>query len=873
MPNMQSDSRPILPSLPPRHISRPRLLTALNESADLPLILLSAEPGAGKTVLLTDWALHLQAPVVWLAPAAEDATPRRFFSLFTSALRARPADPEDLRSIPTPRGSPTNLVFSLLSGMPGAPLPVTVIIDDAHVLTDPAIASFLDKLARSGHPRLRLVLAGRSDPPLPLHRYRLAGQLCELRAKDLAMTAMEMRELLVAHGVTLPAAAFATLRARTEGWTAGVRLSAMRMEHTEDPAEFVSELALGQGSIGEYFIAEVLDRQPEPLRRLLIETSFLDEVTEPLAEAITGMDGCAEMLAELARSNSFLVAADAARTRFRHHQLFAEVLRHLLRRQAKQALPELLVRASASFEQSGDLTEALSWAVQAGDRQRAAALLVRGGLAQAFVRRHSLPCAELTDLFLRSPADCDQAADAAEFALATTVLMAATADAATAARELDRAAPAADEVPAEPGPLVTAGLVGLMLGIRAGNAPAVDAAADRLITGNGRPAGPPVPGLRGAVLLAEATTHFWQGKHDDVDTLLTEALAAAEQDGPQVLELDVLATMAYVDSYRSRPRHAGDAALRALSLLTKHSDLTAPPLLNLAEAIRSFTAADFTAAARALEATRLPDAVSSDPGVPAALTLGHAALLRWNGRISEARTALQLLTGTPGLPLLDAYRDIILADIETALGRPHAAIRLLQHHHESELSVLVSIPRARALLALHDLPSAESCTRTALTAPNAQLNRSVLVDAMLCDAQIAQLKNDQGRALEMIAGALEIANDEIVLSFLRVTDVFSGLLARHPAITAQWPEPPAGAQANSATADGHRAAGGLPQPLTQREHALLCFLATSMTTAEIADELCLSVNTVKTHLASIYRKLAARRRREAVLRARQLELI
>jgi hypothetical protein len=173
-----------------------------------------------------------------------------------------------------------------------------VVIDDAHVLTRSDVLDGLDNLICGWQPGLSLILAARSDPLLPLHRYRLAGQMYELRATDLAMTPSEIQEVLTAHHVTLEPRTFDILAARTEGWPAGVRLSAMRMEGTESPADFVSELALDVGSIGEYLVNEVIRRQPEPFRRLLIETSFLDEVTGPLADAITGMTGCGDMLTD-----------------------------------------------------------------------------------------------------------------------------------------------------------------------------------------------------------------------------------------------------------------------------------------------------------------------------------------------------------------------------------------------------------------------------------------------------------------------------------------------------------------------------------------------------------------------------------------------
>jgi len=144
------------------------------------------------------------------------------------------------------------------------------------------------------------------------------------------MTPAEIRDVLALHGVTLGERDRGLLAARTEGWAAGVRLSAMRMEGAEYPADFVSSLALYQGSISEYLVDGVLRQQPEAQRRLLIETSFLDEVTGPVADRVTGMTGCGEMLADLARENPFVIPLDEAQTRFRYHQLFAEVLRYLV---------------------------------------------------------------------------------------------------------------------------------------------------------------------------------------------------------------------------------------------------------------------------------------------------------------------------------------------------------------------------------------------------------------------------------------------------------------------------------------------------------------------------------------------------------------
>jgi LuxR family maltose regulon positive regulatory protein len=262
--------------------------------------------------------------------------------------------------------------------------------------------------------------------------------------------------------------------------------------------------------------------------------------------------------------------------------------------------------------------------------------------------------------------------------------------------------------------------------------------------------------------------------------------------------------------------------------------------------------------------------VGSDPGIAAAIVVGQASILIGRGQVSQARIMLQE-AGHRIPPVLAVQRDIMLADLDTSLGRPRAALRLLGSYQGSEFAALTAVPRARAHLALGDLRGARDCVRTVLTTASAQAGRFVLVDAMLCDAQIAQLSDDPGRAIEVLIRALEIARGEIILPFVQAKDVFAALLARHPAVAARWPVPRPGTAEEPSS--GVMTLGDLPEPLTQRELTVLRFLPTDMSTVEIADELCLSVNTVKTHMAAIYRKLPARRRREAVHRARQLELI
>jgi LuxR family transcriptional regulator, maltose regulon positive regulatory protein len=889
------DSRMTTPQLPLRHISRPRLLAQMNHGATRPLTLLSAGPGAGKTVLLADWSRRVGSRVAWLSPTAADSEPRRFWRLLQMALREADGT-EPISPVPLPRRAEIDAIQTVFSVVPDSADQLVVVIDDAHVLTHADVLEGLDSLIRSGGPEFRLVLAARSDPLLPLHRYRLAGLMHEVRAADLAMTPSEIAEILAAHHVTLAPRDFGLLTARTEGWAAGVLLSAMRMEGTEYPAEFVSELALDPGSIGEYLVDEVLSQLPEPRRRLLIQTSFLDEVTGPLADAVTGMTGCGDMLADLARENAFVIPLDPAQTRYRYHQLFGEILRYLLQRSMRSAVRGLHDRAADYFQDSGDLGNAVYWAAQLGDPPRVAKLLARGGFAHAFVHRQDLSGLGLHGSLTLDPAEEREPAPelelasgtdavrAAELAIARAAIAAVFADTDSAAREL-RSVPdlGRDVIATAPDLFVAAAVVRLVLGQKAGDAAAVDAAVDRVLGRDGDPPPPLAPGLRAAVLLAQAGTHLWHGRHDDVGTLLDAALADAEESGLPSLELEVLAMMAYVDSCWARINRAGDAVRRA-RFLGKKRGLSLPPVLELAVALRSLMAGDLAGQTRGLQQVLMPDVVGSDPGLGPAATLIQATALLAAGQPDQARATLR--QAGHRLPAgLAVSRDIMLADLDTSMERPRAALRRLRPYAGSDFAVLTALSRARAFLALDDLRSAQGCVRTVLTTPDSQTGRYTLVEALICDAQIAQLSNDPGRALEVLTRALEVAHEEIVLPFMHARETFGPLLARHPAVAAQWPVPAprdqadqaAGTDAAARNIQAAKAGTGispeLPDPLTQRELTILRFLATSMSTAEIAGELCLSVNTVKTHLAAIYRKLPASKRRDAVLRARQLELI
>jgi LuxR family maltose regulon positive regulatory protein len=813
-----ADFRFAVPALPPLHVLRQRLITRLDRAEACALILVCAGPGAGKTVLLADWARRCPAPVTWLALTREDDDPPRFWRQF---LESAQAAGQEFPPVAWTSGHTVELLDSVYGrSAPGQPR-LTVVLDDAHVLTDPGILDGLDRLVARWSHRVQLVLAARSDPLLPLHRYRLAGQSCEIRAVDLAMTTTETRALLRAHDVDLADDDLALLVDRTEGWSAGVRLAALRMQGTPAPAEFVALFAMDQGSIGEYLTQEVLARQPDDVARLLIETSFLDEVSGPLADAITGLPDCGAVLATLARTNSFVIPVDLTRTAFRYHQLFREVLRHLANRQSADRVRLRYSRAAQWYRSCGDLPGAVGWTVRSGDRAAVRQLLVHGGLAEVFVARR--PVAATARAELRRIADDEPPAEASaevrqEFAAARWAIDALTAEPAGRAAALP-----ADLTGAAAQVQVTVVLARLMLGQAAGAADVIDDAAQTLLSSASlTDAVADVRGLRASVLLAQARSRFTAGRFADVEPLLRRALAEAEPDDVPAVHLEILSVLAFVCTSATRMRHAREALDRAAELLAEHPGLPRPVVLDLAVARRAELEADWSTMGAAVDRTLAAGPIHADPGVAGTVAFMQACHLIACGELAQAGALLAHSPAlhTPVVGPLGVFRDCRRAEIEILLGRPHTALRLLRQYERSLFAPAAGVTVARAHLALGELAQAQAGISRVLTTPSVFVDRRLTVEALVCGAQIAGRAGEEGRAVDLLDRALQVADGEIVLPFVQARDGLGALLARHPTIAARWPgHPPS--PALPGTTETRAGNLTLLDPLTTREEAVL----------------------------------------------------
>src|SRR6266705_5382685 len=471
---------PDVPAAPPIRggvVSRCALFGRLAEAERV--VQISAPAGSGKTVLMRSWIAEagLARHAAWVPVDGEERDPRTFWISVAGALRGTAAGSALVRPLAAaPDLDGWAVVERLLTDL--APLEdrLWLVIDDAHLLGPGGVLPQLELLVLRAPPELRFVLATRHDLRLGLHRLRLEGELTEIRTADRRFSVVEARELLAAAGVALPEPALAMLHERAEGWAAGLRLAALSLAGHEDPERFAAEFSGSERTVAEYLLAEVLERQPDEVRRLLLRTSILERMSGPLADALTGGSGGERILQELEEANAFVVALDVARSWFRYHHLFADLLQLELRRAASGEIAALHHTAAQWYADHGYPMEAIRHAQAAGDWGLAARLL-----ADHWPGLHLGGQAATVHAMLAGfPAEA-RAADAELAALAAADEL-ARGSLEAAERYLGLAARGSASVPAgRRGQLqVLLGVVPLLLARQRGNLPAVADQAQRL---------------------------------------------------------------------------------------------------------------------------------------------------------------------------------------------------------------------------------------------------------------------------------------------------------------------------------------------------------------------------------------------------------
>ncbi len=366
---------------PPRRrdgmVSRPRLRARLEERGQPALTIVAAPAGSGKTTLLTELFADVPASA-WLSLDRRDDDPARFWTYVIAALQAdAPEVGADAHArLRLPPVDLDGVIATLLNDLNAVDHDLTLLLDDYHVIESPEIHRTLAFLVDHLPPHVRLVIASRADPPLPLASMRARGDLLEYRASDLAFTADEAAAYLNdAMGLAIEPTDLELLEARTEGWIAALQLAALSLRDRDDASAFIAGFAGDDRNVVDYLVGEVLERQSEDLRNFLLETSVLDTLTGPLCDAVTGHGNGRSTLEHLDRSNLFLVRLDDRRTWYRYHHLFADMLRARLLHEQPARVAELHERASHWYDEHGDRGEAIRHAM-AGEHFDTAARLI-----------------------------------------------------------------------------------------------------------------------------------------------------------------------------------------------------------------------------------------------------------------------------------------------------------------------------------------------------------------------------------------------------------------------------------------------------------------------------------------------------------------
>jgi LuxR family maltose regulon positive regulatory protein len=362
-------------------VARPRLSERLSRGAESALTLVSAPAGFGKTTLLADWLATTAAKgrsAAWLSLDQRDNDPALFWTYLVAALKtAAPGVGADALSLlQSPQPPIEAVVATLLNDLSAFSNDVVLVLDDYHLIDAREVQDGMAFLLEHLPPQIHLVIAGRADPALQLARLRGRGELIEVRAADLRFTPEEVAAYLNgAMGLALTAQDVAVLEGRTEGWIAALQMAALSMQGRDDVAGFIAGFAGDDRYIVDYLAEEVLKRQPEHVQHFLLQTSILDRLSGPLCDAVTGQDGGKATLAALERGNLFLMPLDDHRRWYRYHRLFADVLQAHLLDERPDDVPELHRRASDWYEHNEDRFEAVGHALAGEDFERAADLI------------------------------------------------------------------------------------------------------------------------------------------------------------------------------------------------------------------------------------------------------------------------------------------------------------------------------------------------------------------------------------------------------------------------------------------------------------------------------------------------------------------
>ena len=870
-------SKVTVPGVPEWLIPRPRIQALIAQGAGGPVTALTGPPGAGKTMALALWAA--EGTTAWVTIDDHDNQPRVFWSYVLEALRRAGVHFPRAMSAAV-RRYPVDHEFLLrfASLMAAQDPPVTLVLDDVHLLTSAKVLEGLAYVLKHATPGLRLVVASRMDPLLPLHRYRLTGELTEIRAGDLAFTTSEACLLMAQHGIGLSEESLDRLTRRAEGWAAILRLAAISMDGRSDPDQFVKELVAEDSAVASYLVEEVLNAQPPHIRNFLLRTSILDRINEELASEVAGRDREAAMLPDLAHVNALVQRDDGGW--YHYHSLFAAVLRLKLRRDDPGGMQALHLRAAGWFRRHGYLSEAVRHAAEAGDWEFAAGTVVDELAVGELIEPHGNEV--LADGFRQMPRDIRWTAPQPLLVAAAIDLArgenATSGVFASAAEDLLAKLPAEAETPSR----LAASLIRVALARSTDDATAAATAADSaelLIDAVPQQQLARRPWNQAQVLAGRGAVEMWSGRFDEAVAIFASGVVPGQAPQSATGRADFFGHLALIEALRGRLSRAEELAGESASRPEDGPDRPVGSCGAAAEVALSSVHVDRNELPPARRwHKRAEDALRARPdkliGVLASLVAARYSLAEGRSRavldiVSRAREGWSPPAWIERqMLLLESWAHTAADDYQPAV---EAATRA---GPESSLGATVAL--ARALLASADRQAA---ARALAAAPSGtEAATGVRMAAWLVDARLNYGAGDAARGRRSLEHALRLGEPELCrLPFAMERDWLRPVLQRDPELAQAYRrvlEPdlvrPGWMELRQ---PGNKEAPVIVEPLSGREREVLEHVSAMESTAEIATEMYISVNTVKTHLKSIYRKLAVTHRGEAVRRAKKLGLL
>jgi LuxR family maltose regulon positive regulatory protein len=859
-------------------IDRHDLVAMLDRAAGKRVTIISAPAGSGKTSLLHAWADRAgpDSRIAFLSvrPGQHDA--QLFWLALLGAVRAATGGAEPPPAAPGFNGQAmVNKVLSELAA-PGGPS--VLVIDDLHELSSTEAAEQLTALLTRLPPGVHAVVATRRDPPLRLHQLRLAGELAEVRAAQLRFTQDETRQLLAAAGITLPDPVVATLHQRTEGWAAGLRLAALSLAGHPHPEQFVAEFSGSDRTVAEYLMAEMLDRQPPEVRRLLLRTSLLDRVNGELADLLTGATGSERILLDLEDANAFVISLDPGRTWFRYHHMFRGLLRLELRRTLPDDIPQLHRLAARWFADHGHAADAIRHLQAAGDWTEAARLLTDHALSLTLDGQAGTVAALLGRFPTRTGADFPGLALVHAIADLDQVRLD------QAAAHLDVARAYAATTPPDRQYRLQMGIASLdLLSAR------LRGHFDDVFEQVG--ALPPPPSgqsnadvalssdLRALALLNLGVTEAWSLRLADSERYLRDGAALARDIDRPYLEVACLAHLGFAatgHSFTQARQYCEDA----IALAARHGwdaePVIAPAQTTLAGIL--ICTGELDHGEQWIDRARRATQAGGEPGLQLLIHLISAILPAARGQYREALAELvaagQVQALMVGEHALNSRITAWTIATQARLGNVKQA-RATLAAVDDRLATTGEIRNAAAVIRLaeHDPAGARRELQAVLDSGTPTHPHLTLVEAHLLDALACRSLDDEGAARAALERALHLAEpDRLILPFA-MTGAWQLLTALPPHETSHAALVADILDTVHGRSPGHAAAPGPAEALTPSELRVLRYLPTNLTRPEIAGQLSVSLNTVNTHIRRIYTKLGATDRSSAVQRGRELRLL